>query len=236
MPPGGVLPAQEPDESEWVRRTVLAASKLASGRSGEARYPAKMMLVKTRDEGGYANVPGGLGRHWTKITDRVSGTFFVDSIGLKRLARAEEEREELFDHIGLLSQGMTKNDAIEFEFDDAWSVQRIPRGPESAGIADGWAITGCPDGFDPADGAVIRRLLRTRLSVAGEKLRPHRDAVRALVLIGAYDYMENENAGPSLRGFDPSLAATFDIVALVSDAEVKPIVLSRGLPWAKVAS
>jgi hypothetical protein len=57
--------------------------------------------------------------------------------------------------------------------------------------------------------------------------------VRVLVLIGAYDYMENENAGPSLRGFDPSLAAAFDIVALVSDAEVKPIVLSRGLPWTK---
>src|SRR4051812_31147331 len=123
VPPGGVLPAEEPDESEWVRRTVLAASKLASGRAGEARYPAKMMLVKTRDEGGYANVPGGLGRHWTKITDRVSGTFFVDSTTLKRLARAKEEQEELFDHIGLLSQGMAKNDAIEFEFDDAWSVQ-----------------------------------------------------------------------------------------------------------------
>src|SRR5687767_2511940 len=38
VPPGGELPEGEPDESEWVRRVVLAASKLASGRDGEARF------------------------------------------------------------------------------------------------------------------------------------------------------------------------------------------------------
>src|SRR5689334_3241381 len=35
LPPGANLPREEPDESEWVRRTVLGASKLASGRVGE---------------------------------------------------------------------------------------------------------------------------------------------------------------------------------------------------------
>ena len=57
-----------------------------------------------------------------------------------------------------------------------------------------------------------------------------------LVLLGAYDYMEQENAGPSLRGFDPSLTAPYDIIALVSDAEVKALRLSRGLPFAAAGS
>src|SRR5687767_8784627 len=38
VPPGGLLPEGEPDESEWVRRIVLTASKLASGRRGEVRF------------------------------------------------------------------------------------------------------------------------------------------------------------------------------------------------------
>src|SRR4051794_6390812 len=34
QPPGGDLPDGEPFESDWVRRVVLTASKLASGRVG----------------------------------------------------------------------------------------------------------------------------------------------------------------------------------------------------------
>ncbi len=149
VPPGGKLPREEPDESEWVRRIVLAASRLASGRKAEARLPVKMVLAKVRDEGGYANVLGGLSRHWTTVTEKVNGTFYLDSNPLKRLTRDEDERTQLFEHIALLSQGVEKGEAIEFEHEDAWSVQRLPRGPAGKGLADGWAITGCPEGFDP---------------------------------------------------------------------------------------
>jgi hypothetical protein len=228
IPPGGKLPPEEPEESEWVRRVVLGASRLASGRVAEARLPSKMMLAKTGDEGGYASVVGGLSRYWTTITDKVNGTFYVDSKNLHRLTRSEEEREELFEQIGLLSQGLGTGQAAEFEHEDAWSVQRLPRGAAAASMTDGWAITGCPDGFDPFDGGLIRRMLRQRLARATQLMSGWRD-IRALVLIGAYDYMENENAGPAMRGFDPALATAFDVVALVSDAEVKPIVLSRNL-------
>jgi hypothetical protein len=231
VPPGGTLPAEEPEESEWVRRVVLAASRLASGRKGEARLPLKMVLAKVRDEGGYANVLGGLSRHWTIVTEKVNGTFYLDSKGLKRLTRDEDERTELFEHIGLLSQGVEKGEAIEFEHEDAWSLQRLPRGPAARDMSEGWAISGCPEGFDTSDGAVIRRLLRQKLIAARDALPLRPGQLRALVLIGAYDYMENETAGPALRGFDPTLAASLDIVALVADTEVKPIVLSRSIPW-----
>jgi hypothetical protein len=228
-PPGGELPSEEPELSEWVRRAVLGASRLASGRTGEVRLPVKLMLGKIRDEGGYASVTGGLGRHWTVIAQRLQGSFYLDSRALNRFTKNESEREELYDQIGMLGQGLQTGDAVEFEHDDAWTVQRLPRGATAEGMTDGWAITGCPTGFDPNDGAQVRRVLRRRLSEAGETLAGRHDALKAVVLIGAYDYMENENAGPSMRGFDPSLTLGFDIIALIADAEVKPILLSRGL-------
>jgi hypothetical protein len=122
-------------------------------------------------------------------------------------------------------------DIVEFEHEDAWSLQRLPRGPAAEGMTDGWAITGCPPGFEPQDGGVIRRLLRRRLTEATEALSGVRGSARVLVLIGAYDYIDFEIAGSSLRGFDPALAAPFDIIALVSDAEVKPLRVTRTLSF-----
>jgi len=227
VPPGAELPAEEPAESEWVRRIVLAASKLASGRSGEARLPVKLALGKVRDEGGYASVTGGLGRYWTDISTRLQGSFYLDSRGLNRFTREESERLQLYDEIGQLSQGLSTGDMTEFEHEDAWSVQRMPRGAAGEGMTDGWAITGCPPGFQPEDGGAIRRVLRRRLAEGSEALSDVKDAPRVLVLIGAYQYMEFENAGPALRGFDPALVGAFDAIGLVSDAETKPILLSR---------
>ncbi|HLF78210.1 MAG TPA: hypothetical protein VJB57_12050 [Dehalococcoidia bacterium] len=236
VPPGGDLPDGEPDESEWVRRIVLAASKLASGRVGEARLPVRMALGKIRDEGGYASVTGGLGRHWTTIAEKLSGSYFLDSRGLNRFTRNEEERETLYDHIGMLGQGLAVGDITEFEHEDAWSIQRLPRGAAGTDMTDGWAITGCPTGFDANDGSAVRRVLRRRLAEATESLKGVRDAAKGIVLIGAYDYMSGENAGPSLRGFDPSLTAPFDIIGLIADAEVKPLRMSRGLSFTDVAA
>jgi hypothetical protein len=225
VPPGGLLPGGEPDESEWVRRVVLTASRLASGRRGEVRLPVKLALGKVRDEGGYASVTGALGRHWTNISSRLQGSFFLDSRGLHRFTTDEDEREALYGNIALLSQGVETGNLVEFEHEDAWTLQRLPR---SEGMTDGWAITGCPPAFEPNDGGAIRRILRRRLAEAPEAYRSD-EAIKVLVLIGAYDYMEVENAGPALRGFDPGLTAPFDVIALVADAEVKPILLKRGI-------
>ncbi len=234
VPPGADLPDGEPDESEFVRRVVLTASKLASGRSGEVRLPVRMAIGKTRDEGGYASVTGGLGRHWTEIAGRLTGSYYLDSRGLNRFTTNEEERETLYEQIALLSQGLTTGDIVEFEHEDAWSLQRLPRGaPATTGMEDGWAITGSPSGFDVNDGSAVRRTLRRRLQEATSTLAAIKGAVKGLVLIGGYDYITGENAGPSLRGFDPSLTAPFDMIGLVSDAEVKPLRMSRGLSFAQ---
>ena len=227
VPPGAELPpAEEPDESEWVRRVVLGASRLASGRSGEVRLPSRLMLGKVKEEGGYASVTGGLSRQWPTISQHLHGSFYLDSRGLHRFTRDEKEREELYEHIGLLSQGLATGDAAEFEHEDAWDVQRLPRGAATEGMTDGWAITGCPPSFEPNDGAVMRRLLRRRLADAAQALSGIRGALKTLVLAGAYDYIEFETAGPAMRGFDPSLTLPFDVIGLVTDAQVKPLLLS----------
>ncbi len=231
VPSGGRLPAGEPEESEWARRVVLAASRLASGRAAEVRLPVRLLLAKVGNEGGYANVTGGLSRHWTTITDRLRGSYFLDSSALRRFTRNEEERQQLYEHIALLSQGLEQGGSIEFEHEDAWTVQRLRRGAAATILADGWAIAGCPPGFDPADGTAVRRLLRGRLAAARSLLAVG-DSARVLLLVGAYDYIEDENAGPALRGFDPALAAAFDAVALVADGEVKPLLMSRRLQLA----
>ena len=230
VPPGAELPLEEPDETEWVRRVVLGASRLASGRSGEVRIPVKMVLGKVRDEGGYASVTGGLSRYWTDISTHLDGSFFLDSRGMHRFSRNEEERLQLFEHIEMLSQGLKTGEVSEFEHEDTWTVQRLPRGGTDSDLADGWAISGCPGGFEPNDGAAIRRLLRQRL---GSALEGFSDLPRPwlLVLVGAYDYLASENAGQALRGFDPALSAALDGSVLVSDGEVKPLTLSRGLPF-----
>ncbi len=230
VPPGAELPEEEPDETEWIQRVTQTASKLASGRSAEVRLPRRMALAKIREEGGYASVTGGLGRYWTHISDKLNGSFFLDSRALNRFTTNEEERQQTYEHIALLSQELSVGEVTEWELDDAWTLQRLARGPAAAGMTDGWAIGGAPEGFDPADGGAIRRVLRKRLGEAKEAFaampRPW-----ILVLGGAYDYMGGENAGPSLRGFDPALVAALDGIILVSDGEVKPILLSRSLSF-----
>ena len=63
------------------------------------------------------------------------------------------------------------------------------------------------------------------------KLRGVQGASRVIVIVGAYDYIDGEIAGSSLRGFDPTLAAAFDGIALVNDANVKALRLARGAPF-----
>ena len=70
---------------------------------------------------------------------------------------------------------MAKGDGVEFEFDDAWSIQRLPRGITGTGMTDGWAITGCPEGFDPAERMGHQVTLEARRR--GAVIRPLGDVV-----------------------------------------------------------
>ena len=56
---------------------------------------------------------------------------------------------------------------------------------------------------------------------------------RALVVLGASTYAEEEKLSLSLRGMDPSLYAGYDILAVVADGVIKTIMQPQRqtLPW-----
>lgn len=219
-PPRAAVPAAEPDASDFVQRVQQAAGPLPPAGRGEVALPVQVQLAKLRDEGGYASVTGGLSRWWTLITERVDGTFYVNANNMRRAPQSAETREDLFDKIGQMSQALGTGAAVEFETDEAWTVQRLPREP--LGVA-GFAIAQAPPKLDPTDGTLMRRLVRKRLRDAGAALDGIEADVKGVVLIAIYDYAEHENIGSFVKSLAPGLYANLALVAALVDGEVRPI-------------
>src|SRR5262249_24715833 len=73
---------------------VRAAEGLPDGRR-EARRPVNLYLRRTGTTGSVVTVLGGLSEHWAQFTNRVPGTFQLNSNELHRLPTSEEERSAL---------------------------------------------------------------------------------------------------------------------------------------------
>ena len=197
---------------------------MSDGARAEVEFPVPIQLGKLRDEGGYASVIGGLSRWWTLITERVDGTFQVNSARIRRAPESAETRERLFAQIGEVSRGLSTGDAVELEASEAWTLQRLA----SAALNEtGFAIAQAPPSIDPADGTVMRRLLRRRLRDASEVLAGVEADVKGLGLLAIYDYAENENVGSFLKSMDPGLYANVPLIAALVDGEVRPIFQPR---------
>jgi len=218
VPPGAPIPTDEPDATYFVTHVYAGAESLQPGTRTEVMFPVTIKLAKLREEGGYASVMGGLSRWWTRITENVSGTFSVDSSRLHRLTMDGAAREELWATIGRLSNGIDVGQSGEFEIEEAWTLQRLPDG-----APDGIGLTGAPPKVDPNDGVLIRRMSRKRLAEANEALGALDVELRAVGLLAAYEYAEVETASGTLKAIDPGLYARTQIVALLTDGEVKPV-------------
>ena len=70
--------------------------------------------------------------------------------------------------------------------------------------------------------ASLRRNLRRQLKEAEPHFRAPADA-RALVVLGAATYAEEEKLSWALRGMDPSLYAAYDILVVIADGVVKTV-------------
>lgn len=225
VPPGAVVPSREPDASDFVQRVQQAAGPLQPGDRGEVMLPVELQLGKIRDEGGYAQVTGVLSRWWTLITERVDGTFYVNANRMRRAPQSSQAREDLFDKIGQMSQALQTGQALEFETDEAWTVQRLPYEPLGE---TGFAIAQAPPRIDPTDGSIMRRLVRKRLKDAAAALAQVDARARGVALVAIYDYAEHENLGAFVRSLDPALYAQLQLVAAIVDGEVRPIFQPRG--------
>jgi hypothetical protein len=224
VPPRAAVPADEPDASDFVQRVQRTAAPMLPGTRAEVELPVAVQLAKMRDEGGYASVIGGLSRWWTLITERVNGTFHVNSAKLRRAPQSAEIRERLFDRIGEMSRGLNTGDAVEFDTIEAWTVQRLAEAPLGE---TGFAIAQAPPKIDPADGTLMRRLVRKRLKAAAAALAGVEADVKGVGLIAIYEYAEHVNVGSFVKSLDPGLFAGLPLVAAIADGEVRPIFQPR---------
>jgi hypothetical protein len=224
VPPRGFVPAEEPGASEFVMRAQFATAPMQPGGRNEIDLPVKVQLAKSRDEGGYASVIGGLSRFWTAITERVSGTFHVNSMQMRRAPHDEAVRTALLDQIGELSRGLSVGDAVEFDCSEAWTVQRLPIEPLGE---RGFAIAQAPPKIDTSDGALMRRIVRKRFRAANEALGAVDADVKGVGLLAIYEYAEYENVGSFVKSLDPGLFAGLQLVAAIVDGEVRPVFQPR---------
>lgn len=228
VPPGADVPSEDPDASGFVERVLAAAGGLAPGERTEVTFPITVKMAKTREEGGYASVAGGLSRWWTRITEKVSGTYQVDSRGVHRVTNDGAAREELWETIGRLSLSIGLGQAGEFEVEDAWTLQRLPEAEERSGFA----LAGAPPSVDPTEGILVRRTARKRLLAANEALGELDVELRAAGLIGIYEYADLETAGATVKALDPSFFSRLQVVSVIADGDVRPTFLPAALPWA----
>ena len=181
-------------------------------------------MAKVRDEGGYASVIGGLARWWTLITERVDGTFHVNSSKMRRAPQSSQSRETLFERIGEIAKPMQTGDAIEFDTYEAWTVQRLHGEPLGE---TGFAIVQAPPKIDPADGTLMRRLVRKRLKDASAALAGVEADIKGVGLVAIYEYAEHENVGSFVKSLAPDVYAGLPLICAIVDGDVRPVFLPR---------
>lgn len=217
LPAGAELPAGEPAASEFVEHVRKAAAGLDPHERSYVPLPVRLYLRKNSEPGGVVSVTGGLNPYWARFTERVQGTYDLDSTRLHRLPEGEEHLEALIDSIVKRASKLEVGRIAEIETVDAWTVHRLAGG-------EGVTIVGVP----PADardmGLSVRRNLRRVLAEATPRLRDSGADLKALVLVGYYARMEDEGASIAMRGFSPSLYSGLDFVCLVADGLVKPLI------------
>jgi hypothetical protein len=220
-PRGAGIPAVEPGLSQFML-SVNSANKLEDGRL-ELRRPVNLYLRRVGNTGSVITILGGLAAHWAQFTNRVPGTFQLNSGELLRLPASEEERSELAERIVLAAGQPDVDENVIVRAEDAWTANDLGAGQS--------CVLGTPAPENEEWSANLRRNLRRKL----KELAPPgsgQDA-RALVLIGAASYADEEKLSWALRGMDPTLYSAYDILAVIADGMVKTILqpLRQTLPW-----
>lgn len=221
-PRGGAIPGAEPGLSEVVL-SVSEARPIEDGRL-EVRRAVKLYLRRVDTAGSVVTIMGGLGPHWAQFTNRVPGTFSLNSAEILRLPASQEERDALAERI-VAAAGEAEGDLVQvIPAEDVWTANDLGEG--------GSCVLGSPRPESEESSALLRRNLR-RLLKEAEPIAAADATARALILLGAATYVGEEKLSWAIRGMDPTLYAGFDIIAVVADGQVKAILEPpRGmLPW-----
>lgn len=221
-PRGAMLPAQEPGLSQ-LAVAIEEAAALEDGRL-EVRRPVSIYLRRVGTTGSVVTALGGLAGHWAQFTNRVPGTFQLNSQEILRLPASQEERDQLTEAIVLASQQPDVDETRVVPAVDAWTANDLGSGQS--------CVLGTPQPENDEWSASLRRNLRKLLKQADAKRNPSADA-RALVVLGASTYADEEKLSWALRGMDPTLYAGHEILTVVADGLVKTIMqpYRQTLPW-----
>ncbi|MFN0096221.1 MAG: hypothetical protein ACKVVT_15780 [Dehalococcoidia bacterium] len=220
VPRGAALPASEPGLSD-LALAVESANQLEDGRL-EVRRPVRLNLRRAGTTGSVVTVLGGLSAHWAQFTNRVPGTYQLNSLALNRLPQSEDERTALAERIVLASQQPMADEDQTILAEDVWTA--TPLNGRSC-------VFGSPRPENDETSAALRRNLRGLLRAAGAA--PAGADATALVILGAATYAEDERLTWALKGMDPRVYLGYDLVVVMADGVVKPLVLPgrAALPW-----
>ena len=217
LPPGADIPAGTEYAGGFVQQVRQAALALEPGQRGQLSLPVKLHLRKSSDQGSLMSVVGGLDPYWVSMSNPMRGSFDLDSTAIHRLTESEEERQELIDRICAEAGRIERRGHWQtIDAADVWTIQRLRQG-------QGLVIVGAPPEMASDLGIGVRRNLRRILSDAGPRLASAGTDLTALVILGIYQYADEENVSTALRGFDPGLYTTIDFVCLAADGWLKPI-------------
>ena len=219
IPPETDLPRG--DRTEFLHRVVDSAAHLEPGQRGQVDFPVNLTLKKLSDEASYVHVIGGLAPHWARLTGRAYGQYALDTTAIHRLPEPEKRVAELLDWVALLGNGMKAGSTSEVKAEDAWTINR----PNLAGHV---TVIGAAPDSEPSNGTSVRKLVRAGLRQAAQDAAPA-GVTRALVFLGVFRTMDEENATIAIRSCDPSLYSPFDAVCLVADGSCKALVGPRSV-------
>ena len=183
-----------------------------------------MLLRRLEADGSVITITGGLSDRWAQFTDKVKGTFHLDSRGLFRLPSDETEREAIFDEIVAACDRTGVDQGLIVPVVDAWTAVDLEDG--------GSCVIGTPQLATDESRAALRRNVRRGLQAADARRFSDVD-VTALAVLGAETYAESERLSWVLRGFDPALYAGYDIIVVIADGVVRTVLepAAGGVPW-----
>lgn len=222
VPRGAEIPSAEPGLSQ-LALSVESANKIEDGRL-EVRRPANLYLRRNATTGSVVTVLGGLSAQWAAFTNRVPGSYYLNSAELFRLPASTEERDSLIEGIVNAAGQPTADESQTIRTEDVWTANDLEDG--------GSFVLGTPKPENDEWSSSLRRNLRAQLKQSTGTLGTVADA-KALVVLGASMYAEEEKLSWALRGMDPSLYGPYDMIVVIADGLVRPLLRPgrAALPW-----
>ena len=224
-PRAAPLPQGEPGLSELILAIRDAKQVSNDDTRLEIRRPVHIYLRRTSTTGSVVPVLGGLSSLWAQFTNRVPGSFQLESTELHRLPHNEEEREELIESIVNASTQPDVDDGRTLPAIDAWTAVWL-REPDLA------TVMGSPRPTSDTQASSLRRNLR-KLLISQKDVQKNAEQPRALIVIGSALTVDEEKLSWILKGMDPSLYVGFSIIVVIVDGSVKPVIVPQegALPW-----